>query len=58
MYLKLTRCLPERGVILIKLHCVGKHELNILRKLSSIRVFFALKVFLEGSLIEAVDNKT
>ena len=53
MYLELTRCLPKRGIVFVKLHCVGKHELDILRKLGSIGVFFALEVFLKKGLIEA-----
>jgi hypothetical protein len=45
-HLELAGCLPERGVVLVELHCVGKHELDVLRKLSNIRVLFPLKVFL------------
>ena len=58
MHLELTCCFPERGVVFVKLHCVGKHELDILRKLSGIRVFFALEVFLEASLIDAMNSRT
>ena len=53
MHLELTRCLPERGVVFVKLHCVRKDELNILRKLGRMGVFFAFEVFLQGSLVEA-----
>ena len=45
-HLELAGCLPERGMILVKLHCVGKHELDVLRKLSNIRILLPLKVFL------------
>jgi hypothetical protein len=45
-YPELAGSLPERGVVLVELHCVGKHELDVLRELSNIRVLFPLKVFL------------
>jgi hypothetical protein len=45
-YLELAGCLPERGAVLVELHCVGKHELDVLRKLSNIRVLLPFKVFL------------
>ena len=57
MHLELTCCFPERSVVFVELHCVGKHELDILRKLRGIRVFFALEVFLEESLIEVMNNR-
>ena len=46
MHLKLAGGLPKRGVVLVELHCVGKHELNILCELSNIRVLLPLEVFL------------
>ncbi len=49
-HLELPGCLPERGVVLVELHCVGKHELDVLRKLSNIRVLLPLKVFLRKGL--------
>ena len=57
MHLELTCCFPERGVVFVELHCVGKHELDILRKLGGIGVFFALEVFLERSLIEVMNSR-
>ena len=37
-------------MILVELHCVGKHELDVLRKLSNIRILLPLKVFLKKGL--------
>ena len=45
-HLQLAGCLPERGVILVELHGVGKHELYVLRKLCNIRILLPLEVFL------------
>ena len=53
-YLELAGCLPERGVILVKLHCVGKHELDVLRKLSNIRILLPLKVFLRKGMSKSL----
>jgi hypothetical protein len=53
-HLELVGCLPERSVILVKLHCVGKHELDVLRKLSNIRTFLPLKVFLRKGLSKSL----
>ena len=46
-HLKLAGGLPKRGVVLVELHCVGKHELDVLRELSDIRVLLPLEVFLK-----------
>ena len=39
-------CLSERGVILVELHFVEKYELDVLHKLSNIRILIRFKVFL------------
>jgi hypothetical protein len=36
MHLEMKRCFPERSVVFVELHCVGKHELDILRELGGI----------------------
>ena len=42
MYLELAGCLPKRGVILVELHRVRKHEFNILREVCSIQILLPL----------------
>jgi hypothetical protein len=43
-------------VVLIELHCVGKHELDVLRKLSNIRVLLSLEVFLRNRSIKVINK--
>jgi hypothetical protein len=56
MYLELAGCLPKRGVILVELHRIRKHEFNILRKVCSIQILLPLKVFLRRSSLKSSVN--
>jgi hypothetical protein len=42
-------------MILIKLHCVRKYELDVMRELSDIRVLLPFKVFLRSVFVKSID---
>ena len=43
-------------MILVELHRVRKHEFDVLRKLSDIRVLFPFKMFLRGEVVKPVEK--
>jgi hypothetical protein len=45
-HLELARCFPERGMILVELHRIRKHELDVVSKLCNGRVLLSFEVFL------------
>jgi hypothetical protein len=42
-------------MILVKLHCVRKHELDVLGELSDIRVLLPFKVFLRSVFVKSIN---